>query len=192
MKNQWPFWVLGAGLIGSVWIRPVLADAPCKHDMGGPQGEQWEHRKGFEELGLTDDQKNKLQTIRENERNAMKPLWRKARDLRDKLSDQVEDKASDSALQSTLADLKSNRKAMMRQMEKFQEDRDAVLTPTQQAKMMVSHGHHPMGHDGERGHEGHDEGRDGHGWEGQRSNRGSEGHADQMASPSSDGQPDVQ
>ena len=58
----------------------------------------------------------------------------KDRGLIAKLNDQVVNKAADADIQTTLNGLKANHNAMKEQMEKMQDQKDAILTPTQQGK----------------------------------------------------------
>ena len=143
-------------------LTPVLA-----HEMGGEAGGSagW-HGKGgrFKEaLGLTDEQITKWQAIRDSRDKAVKPLRRKQRDLVLKLKDRLEDKASDGDIKPILAELRANREAIKAQTKQSQDQENAILTPTQQARMLLmkmhrqggwSHheGNHRMGHDkGSRG-----------------------------------------
>lgn len=176
MKYRWSLMaILAVSLLTSPLVRSVRAD-----EGGAPEKKGWfkGHGKHEDGLGLSEDQKTKLKKLEEDKRDAMKPLHRKMRDLTIRLSDQIEDKAADSEIKATLEELHSSRKAMMEQMEKFMHEKDAILTPTQQAKMMLwkmhrmhreefrreGEGmHHEwaeqdrMGHDGEGPHGHHDD-----------------------------------
>ena len=80
----------------------------------------------------------------------------KGKELHKKLQDQVDKKASDAELQATLSDMEINHKAMREQMEKFRQQREAVLTPMQRAKSALAMGE--MRHEGMmRRHEMHKE-----------------------------------
>ena len=103
-------------MLGTLMALPLGA---VRADEGGPPSatdgaeHHWKHDgHGRMDLDITDDQKAKLKPIREAQEKALKPLWRKQRDLSIKLSDQVHDKASDSDIQRTLSDLKANREIM--------------------------------------------------------------------------------
>jgi len=129
-------------------VQPSANEGEAYH---GKHGMGHEHRDG-----LTDDQMAKLKSIREAEEVALKPIHRKQRDLSIKLRDQLEDKASDSAIESTLADLKATHQSMEKEAQKFMSQREAILTPTQRARMMLKHefmrerwGHEKMDRHGE-------------------------------------------
>ena len=133
-------------------LAPVLA-----HEMGGEAGGAagW-HGKGgrFKEaLGLTDEQITKMQAIRDSRDKAVKPLRRKQRDLVLKLKDRLEDKASDADIKPILAELRANREAIKAQTKQFQDQENATLTPTQQARMLLMKMHRRGGwshHQGNR------------------------------------------
>jgi Spy/CpxP family protein refolding chaperone len=78
-----------------------------------------------------------LKAFKRAERKAVRPLFDKERDLMDTLKDQMEDKASDAELAKTLTAVETNRQALKEQFEKFRAQKDAILTPTQRAKMLV-------------------------------------------------------
>jgi Spy/CpxP family protein refolding chaperone len=156
--NRWLPAMVVSGLLISLPFSLVHAEEGSPADMGG-MGFHREFGKGHDGLDLSKDQKSKLHDLMEQERNAIKPLFRKLRDLRIKLHDQIEDKAGDSDIKATLGEMKENHKALREQMEKFKSQKDTIMTPTQQAKMELWH--HMKGH----GHEGmREDGRDGKGW----------------------------
>lgn len=136
MKYRKPLMViLGLSLLTTpLLVRPVKADEGSSSDK-----KSWfkVHGKHEDGLGLSEDQKTKLKKLEEDKDAAMTPLHRKMRDLTIKLGDQIEDKASESEIKATLEELHSSRKAMKEQMEKFDHEKDAILTPTQRAKMML-------------------------------------------------------
>jgi Spy/CpxP family protein refolding chaperone len=117
----------------------------------------WDDGKMKAKLGLTDDQVAKLKAMGEANKNAFKPFMEKERGIIAKLNDQVVNKAPDADIQTTLNDLKANRSAMKEQMEKMQDEKDTILTPTQQAKRILArekmfkhaHGKHGGMHKGQ-------------------------------------------
>jgi Spy/CpxP family protein refolding chaperone len=138
---------------GSLLMAGLLMAAPgavLRADDAMPAMEKQDHsfdaKKMQKKLGLTDDQTVKLKAIAEAQKAAMKPLWDKQKDLTKKLKEQVDAKASDTDIQATLTELQTNRTAMRDQMEQFRTQKDAILTPTQQAKMLL-HMHKGMHHD---------------------------------------------
>ena len=142
---------------------PALA-----HDMGCMEGGMTgRHGKGdhFKEaLGLTDEQVAKMRSINESRDKAIKPLRRKQRDLTMKLKDRIEDKASDAEIKPLLTEMRANREAIKAQAKQFRDEKNAVLTPTQQARMMLMkmHRHGGWSHQKHEGF-GKDNGRrDGH------------------------------
>lgn len=107
----------------------------------GPGGDgEGMHERMQEELGLSDGQVKKLDALREKNQAAMKQARRKMRDLMAKLEDQVDDKAGDAALSATLKELKAAKKEMQALHEKAMEEREAILTPSQQARSLVKMG----------------------------------------------------
>jgi len=135
MKNR----LLAVAMLGFLVASPaafVKADdsaAPA----AAPQEHHWDAGKMQKKLGLTDDQVTKLNTVMQAEKDAMKPLWDKQKDLMKKLDAQVKAKAADADIQATLDDMKANHKAMQDQGEQFRTQKAGILTPTQQAKMML-------------------------------------------------------
>ena len=123
----------------------VFNTAPARADMDkddGPKTEKMQYQ-----LGLSADQSAKLKTLWEKENETMKPLMEKQHALMDKLKDQVKNKATDADIQTTLTDLKNSREEMRTQMEQFQSQKAGVLTPTQQAKMLLSRHNNQGGHE---------------------------------------------
>ena len=133
-------------MLGTIMALPL---GVVRADEGAPQaaneGEAHHGKHGgrdrHKEKDLTDDQKAKLKSIREAEEIALKPIERKQRNLSIKLRDQLEDKASDSDITSTLSDLKANRESMEKEAKRFMTQREAILTPTQRACMLLKHEH---------------------------------------------------
>jgi Spy/CpxP family protein refolding chaperone len=167
MNYRWSS-VLILGTLLALPLGAVRADESGAPSAGDGEAHHWMHGggHGHNDLGITKDQMAKLKSIMEAQKMALKPLWRKQRDLTTKLSDQVEDKASDSDIQHTLADLKENREAMKTESKRFGDQREAILTPTQRARMMLAHrfGRGPWGHESmdHRGGDWHKEDMDGH------------------------------
>jgi Spy/CpxP family protein refolding chaperone len=146
------------GLFLSTPALHAIADdqTPMPMDHQGQGHDGWDEGKMKDKLGLSDDQVAKLKAMRDSSKEAFKPLMEKERGLMAKLNDQSVNKAPDSAIQTTLNDLKANHKAMKEQMEKIQDQKDAILTPSQQAKMMLmrqkmmERGSHNHGEHGDR------------------------------------------
>jgi Spy/CpxP family protein refolding chaperone len=145
MNYRWSA-VLILGTFMALPFGMVRADDAAPPAANEGDAHQWKHDEGRNhmDLGITDDQKAKLKTVREAQKTALRPLWRKQRDLTIKLHDQLEDKATDAAIERTLADIKANREAMKSAAERFQSQKDAIFTPTQRARMILVH--EKMGH----------------------------------------------
>ena len=149
MAYRWSA-VLMLGTFMALPLAMVRADEAGSLPANDGEAHYGIHGKGHDhhDLDLTDDQKTKLKSIKEAQETALKPIWRKQRDLSIKLHDQLEDKVSDADIERTLTALKTNRETMETEAKRFMIQRDAILTPTQRARMMLKHGF-----DGE--HEGH-------------------------------------
>jgi Spy/CpxP family protein refolding chaperone len=142
MRNRW----MGAVVLGLILVVPAArlrAEEPGP-GMGGKE-HHWDVKKMQKELGLTDDQVTKLQTITDSEQEAMKTSMDKNKELMTKLENQVKSKANDTDLQATLDDIRASHKATSDQMEQFRSQKDAILTPTQQAKLLINHMKHMRG-----------------------------------------------
>lgn len=157
MNTRWMLATL-TGLLLAAPLTTVRANEPAPTDtqMQGADHDGFKNR-----LDLTDDQKQKMKTIRRDERDALAPLKDKGEDLTKKLRDQVKSNAGDAELEATLKDLKANQRAFHETMEKFAAQREAALTPMQRAKMTLSmmHRMHSKfggmnGHDHQHGEDG--------------------------------------
>lgn len=151
-----------AALTAALLIPSALAINARAHDDGdepGPHHEMSEKMAGKmkEKLGLTDDQAAKLRDARKAHQEAMKPLMKALHDGFEKLESQLKSKAADQDIQATLDSLKSTRQSMASEQEKFHAALASFLTPTQQAKMVVTMGrrmhemHERMEHRGKKG-----------------------------------------
>jgi Spy/CpxP family protein refolding chaperone len=118
------FVLLGLALF-MTWVRAQEA---------APEKNEWKDR-----LGLSDDQVNRLAQLQSEEKRQMKPLREQRVVLIAKLRNQIKNKADDAALKKTLDALADIRKAIKAGEEAFQESRFSILTPSQQAKMLLWH-----------------------------------------------------
>jgi Spy/CpxP family protein refolding chaperone len=145
------------GILAAAPIARVRADEPEAPPMQGSGSDakapHWDIKKMQKHLGLSDDQATKLKAVFEAEKTALKPLWDKQKETLKKLHGQVEAKASDDEIKATLADLKAGHKAMMDQREQFQSQKADILTPTQQAKMLLREMKHMHHKDGMKDHD---------------------------------------
>jgi Spy/CpxP family protein refolding chaperone len=123
-----------AGLCGLLLAAPGLR----AHEDKGPgmMGEEGAAKmnKG---LGLTDEQAAKMKDARKANREAVRAIHEKAVEHADKLKDLLEKKASDAELSAAIGALKQDKKAMQDQEEKQMAAVQAILNPTQQAKMAL-------------------------------------------------------
>ncbi len=119
-------------------------------DNGGPSKGGWDHPHGgwggpmggFKEmLGLTDDQESQLKDLFKSQMEESKMLRDKVRLDTDMLRLKLDGKASDDEIKDALDKLKTEKKEMQAAHEKFQAKLDSILTPRQQAQMMLDHGH---------------------------------------------------
>ncbi len=131
----------------ALWTWPSLAPLQAHESVTGSDGmgtdrHEDETKHWPKDLNLTPEQSNKLLAIHESARQSLKPLRDQEHALAEKLEIEVKSKAPDSEIQKTLDDLKAGRKAMIEQMERMENQKNAVLTPTQQAKMVLKHKKH--------------------------------------------------
>ncbi|MBI4678847.1 MAG: periplasmic heavy metal sensor [Elusimicrobia bacterium] len=91
-------------------------------------------------LGLTEDQAKKMKEINKSRREAVSPLRKKLQEEMRNLRQLVRDEATDKEIQASLTRLQDSRKSMQAETEKFKGKLEAVLTPSQQAKMLLAMG----------------------------------------------------
>jgi len=132
----------------------ALALAPAMQTLRAEEHEQGKKHEWKEKLGLSDDQVKKLEDLRASEKAEMKPLRDKGHALVEKLEGQIKSKASDADIKATLDELAANHNSMEQIEDKSKESRSSILTPTQQAKMLVSRmKHHKKMEEAEKGKE---------------------------------------
>jgi Spy/CpxP family protein refolding chaperone len=90
------------------------------------------------DLGLSDDQVEKLKALFKSHREELKPLQEKMKTDVDTLRTKKEAKATDSELKPVLDLLSADRKNMQDLRQKQQEQIRGILTPDQQAKMVLN------------------------------------------------------
>jgi Spy/CpxP family protein refolding chaperone len=132
--------VLCAGLLLAAAPSALRAEDE-DHDGGGKPAHEMSAAKLKDKLGLTDDQVTKLDAAWKAQKEAAKPLHEQMKKDMEKLKDQVKNKAKDDEIQATLDSLAATRKSMRESMEKTHADADAILTPTQRAKMVLKMAH---------------------------------------------------
>jgi Spy/CpxP family protein refolding chaperone len=178
--------IAALGLATAVWGTPLLNAHEADKD-GGKEAGKEEHggwgKEGHErmkkELGLTDDQADKMKAAGKAQMEAMKPLMEKRKLDIDSLRVLVDKKAADKDLTAAIEGIKADQKAVEEQWKKHREAMAALLTPMQQAKsvlmmgemgehmmgawkggMMGKGGWHKGGHDDDDEHEDHGKGKD--------------------------------
>jgi Spy/CpxP family protein refolding chaperone len=140
---------LGYGLVKA-------QDAPAADNQGGDKpAMQGDHKPGDwgkdriehlkDKLGLTDDQATQLKEAFQKQGEAIKPLRDQEKIDMDTLQQKVDTKASDSDIKALLDKLKEDRKTLQDTQERSMEKFRMILTPTQQAKWVLSMGRGPMG-----------------------------------------------
>lgn len=131
---------LAAALIGTGGLHAHGMDMDGSKAMemrGGMMGEmKMEDMKA--ELGLSDEQMTKMKAIHKGHKEAMETLEKKLKSEAKELRGLVEKKASDEKLKAGVAAVKASHNAMMQMHKKHHEEMMAILSPLQQAKMVVS------------------------------------------------------
>jgi Spy/CpxP family protein refolding chaperone len=91
-----------------------------------------------EKLGLTDSQAAKVKDLFKQQRESNKPLRDQMKIDMDTLQQKVDAKASDSELKDLLDKLQKDRESVESARKKMVDGMRDILTPTQQAKMVLS------------------------------------------------------
>lgn len=129
--------VATAVLAGLVLASGAMA-APAR-DGGGDRRGGDRRGGGIEErmareLELTPDQQKKWDAIGEEQRKIQGPLWEQMMAQLKDLRELVDAKASDDKLTAKLAEVKATRDSIEANRKKYEEQREAILTPVQRAK----------------------------------------------------------
>ena len=90
-----------------------------------------------EKLGLSDDQAAKVKDLFKSRMEANKPLRDQMKIDVDTLQQKVDTKASDGDIKKLLDKLDSEQKQMQSSRDKMKDQLRSILTPTQQAKMVL-------------------------------------------------------
>ncbi len=115
----------------------ALALAPAIYTLRAEANENGKKHEWKGKLGLTEDQVKKMDELKASQKAEMKPLREKADALIEKLKDQIKNKASDADIKGTLDEVTANHDAMKQIENKYEQSRSSILTPMQQAKMVV-------------------------------------------------------
>lgn len=129
--------LLVAGLItGPASTASLHAEKEQQEDMGdSAQSER--HEKMLKKLGLSDEQMEKMKAATKTHMETIKPLRKELRADMKKLREQIKNRAGDAAVAATLGKLELTRKAIQAENEKMKAATVELLTPTQQAKMLL-------------------------------------------------------
>ena len=123
--------VAGLLLGANAWAEDEESKGP-----GGPGGGKM--MKRFQKkLELTDDQAAKLKAIDEAQRKEQTPLWEDLGKQMKELKALVDEKAPDAKLTAKIKGLKAIRDKIEANRKKFDGQKEAVLTPMQQAKVAL-------------------------------------------------------
>jgi Spy/CpxP family protein refolding chaperone len=126
--------LLGAALVAALALGTGKSLIAMSHEGEGHEGKG---AKMMEKLGLSKEEAAKVQEARKKHRDTMRPLNSKRRDLMEKLEDQVEDKAKDSEISATLGQLEAAQKDIHAAQASHIAEMKTLLTPMQQAKVLL-------------------------------------------------------
>jgi len=119
----------------------AATQAPQDHLSKGAWDGGWKDKDSFKEkYALTDDQSAKLKALFKSRREEAKPLREKMRVEIDTLRLDVDSNASEGQLKAALDKLAADKKTMQASNESFKEKLRAILTPKQQAQMLLAMG----------------------------------------------------
>ncbi len=111
-------------------------NAPQGGDEGGHHGMGLEKMK--EKLGLTDDQATQMKALFKSRMDSGKTLRDQMKVDLDILKQKVDAKASNGDLKSALDTLSADKKAMDKNRQRMEDQVRQILTPMQQAKLVLS------------------------------------------------------
>jgi Spy/CpxP family protein refolding chaperone len=133
--------LLAGGFIVGLFLSSVLVvradDDPKPGDQGGDAAGIGVIAKMKDKLGLTDDQVAKLKQLGESAKAEITPLWKQmGADLK-ALGEKVKAKAGDDVLKPLLDSINTDRQNLDAAKNKYIDQSRTILTPTQQAKMVI-------------------------------------------------------
>ncbi|MFA5140909.1 MAG: hypothetical protein WC728_16910 [Elusimicrobiota bacterium] len=131
MKNMQRV-LMAAGLITALAWGAVQALPPKGEGGKGVKA------KAMERLGLSEDQVKKLEGLKDAKEDAVASLHDDLRKQMRTLRRQVRDEAADKDIQGTLSGIEKLHKSIRSEEEKFIESLKSVLTPGQQARMLLA------------------------------------------------------
>ena len=129
-------------LMGIVsWARAgVQVSSPTAHSQPLPAADPWTQR-----LGLTESQSAKFHAAMDAHQAATRTLQQQMREQMQKMQVQTQNKASDKDLLASLSAMKSVRKALQDENDKFDDRLAGFLTPTQRVTWGSMSGYGMMG-----------------------------------------------
>jgi len=140
MRNHLPH-LTGAGALMLLLCAPPRAAADAtQQPSSSAQAEQKADKhleKMKKKLGLTDEQAAKLKEVWKEKRESVKPARERLKKALEQLRAQVDKKASEADIQASLDEVRASRKELQARREKAMERMDAILTPTQRAKLLL-------------------------------------------------------
>ena len=114
------------------------ASKPAAQDAGNADKRADKFLARFKKkLELSDEQVAKLKVVWTSHQEAMKPVREKLKTALVQLRAEVKSKASDAEIAATLVQLKAGREEMRVQTEKTLAAAEGILTPSQQAKVVL-------------------------------------------------------
>jgi Spy/CpxP family protein refolding chaperone len=135
--------IAAAGAALALWGSPVLNAHEGADDAAKASGESWGsgHQAGiFKDLGLDAGQSENLKAAWKEQAETAKPLREKRKADFEQLRALVDRKASDNDLSAAINALKADQQALEEQRKKQQEAIAALLTPRQQALLVLRMG----------------------------------------------------
>ena len=146
-RKIWLAGLLAATLVGAaVGVYADDEKAPAGHDNspamgqgmdGGMMPEGGWIDKAKKKLGLTDDQASKLKDLFKSQMESNKPLRDQMKIDMDTLQQKIDTKASDADIKKLLDKLDAEQKEMQTSHEKMKDQLRSILSPTQQAKLVL-------------------------------------------------------
>ncbi|MFA6315834.1 MAG: Spy/CpxP family protein refolding chaperone [Elusimicrobiota bacterium] len=170
------FWVaMAAGIVG-LGLQTGSLWAEDKASAGkGAGAVQCAKGRMAQRLGLTQEQADKMGELRKAQKEAVAPLRKKLKEETARLRELVRDEASDKEIAAVLSRVQETHKAIQAEQEKLKGKLAVLLTPSQQAKMLLAAARMNKAGKGMRmGGRGKGQGGKG-GWEGGRGRGGQDG-----------------
>ncbi len=134
INGLWMGSLIGILFVGTSWVVRAEEEGSM---MGNEKGGVNQVEKMKEKLGLSDSQASKLKDLFKKQREDMTPLRDQMKIDMDTLQQKVDMKAPDSEIKKLLDKLDADRKGMESGREKMKDQLRAILSPTQQAKLVL-------------------------------------------------------